>query len=192
MNPKSRRAQPLGVDPHMQVVLLQSAPVVVDKTLFDAANGALGHISNMIAGKQLTSFAIIAICIFLTLAFVGCQRYSKVVRERSEKFGIPLEKEERLWHLLEVADSNEGLTEKEWSELERYAQDSNQAVKLESVVVVGGISAKKTNQKERVIKFLKDRASDTDSEVRRMAEGLLPIFLPESSTRAGQTQGISK
>lgn len=123
-------------------------------------------------GRWFISLATIAVLGSL----IGCQGYEPFVLERSRANGIPVEKQAAIWDLLKRADHDEGLSDADWESLERHATDPNPKVRLEAVTVIGGISAKKTQQLDKVKDFLQRRLRDDDPEVKNLAKDLVQLY----------------
>ena len=113
---------------------------------------------------------------FLVLAIIGCNKTPDHVVQRSQKTGVPVETSKKIWSLLEDADKADGMTEDQWAQFNQCMNDQDPAVRRDALVILGGISSKKTTQKDRVIAALEKAKLDSDPEVSKGAEGFLRIF----------------
>jgi hypothetical protein len=85
---------------------------------------------------------------------------------------------------MDNGEKNAGLAESEWAELETLVQSKDEKVRLESVTALAGISAKRTKQGERIVKFLQARESDSSEDVRDRAELIKKFHLDERAKGA--------
>ncbi len=84
---------------------------------------------------------------------------------------------------MESGDKADGLTDSEWTELQKMATDPDSKVRLESIIAIGGISPKKTTQHAKVTEFLRQFLNDKDESVRFGAEAFLPSYAPKASVK---------
>lgn len=112
----------------------------------------------------------------LSLVLSGCAFDTKLVKDRSKTTGIPIHKQRVLTRLMNSGDKAEGLTQSEWGELEVFAKDPDAKVRLEAVMVIGGISSRKTTQKDKVLSYLLSLKNDPDQDVQKRVSFFLPYY----------------
>jgi hypothetical protein len=120
----------------------------------------------------------------LTIMTCGCNRPSDVAVKRAETTGVPISIQSSLTRIMDNGEKNAGLAESEWAELETLVQSKDEKVRLESVTALAGISAKRTKQGERIVKFLQARESDSSEDVRDRAELIKKFHLDERAKGA--------
>lgn len=113
------------------------------------------------------------------LTLVGCKPNAEdtFVKKRSEATGAPVQTHKEIQSLLKTADTNEGLTQEEWDHLYELAHDPDPDVRMETITVMGGISAKKTKQFDQIVAFLEFLQKDSDKGVSEAAKGYLERYM---------------
>jgi hypothetical protein len=110
------------------------------------------------------------------VAIFGCSKYSNEEKRSAKNTGIPVEDYHRIVELTDIGDKAEGFTAEQWDEVNELSNNANVKTRRRAVFIVGGISAKRTQQLDKVLEFLELKATDEDAEVREAVSVLQELF----------------